>query len=116
MEESWRSNKGSGIMEREPSRMHHGGGTIEEAAGGGSQEEAIRRRQLGGTRRHPGGARRFPGGTQEAPGGTQEAPRFVCVSVSVPILLLLQIVCKGPRETPVRSRASFESSDVTTNA
>ena len=99
--ESWRRNRGGGIVEEASWRGNPGACIMEEwrQPGGGSQEEAVRRRQLEGTRRHPGGTKKHPGGTRRHPEGSQEAPRSVSVSVfvSVPILLLLLCVFKGPR-------------------
>ena len=46
--ESWRSNRGGGIMEDASWRTHHAAG-------------------------HPGITRRYPGGTEEEPGRTQDS-------------------------------------------
>ena len=70
MEESWRRDRGGGIIEGEPWRMHHGGIIIEKAA---------RRRQSGG------------GSHQRESPDSQEAPRSVSVSVSVCVC-----ICSGP--------------------
>ena len=77
MEESWKRNRGGGIMTRESWRMDHVGVIIEDAArrrqpGRGNQEEAGRkhkerpRRRQEAPRRPPGGTSRHPRGTQEA--------------------------------------------------
>ena len=74
-EESWRRNRGGGIMEDESWRMHHGGGIMEQAA---------RRRQPGGdTRRHPGA----PGATKETQ-ELQAAKWFACPTVHLSIARL----------------------------
>ena len=85
----WRRNQADIIEEELWRRV-----IIEEAArrrqpGKGSQEEAARRRHQETPRRRQ----------EAAPKGSQEATRsvFLSVSASVPILLLLLCVFKGPR-------------------